>query len=132
MPRALIGAGSKKAASILVFSDENTLTPRAHDELHHYLAELRPGLDRVGYVLASASWEIKVRLFRHLVTIGHHLPSARGMAVRLVGEWRTFEHSHPRSVALFMAGPKLTQQHYRSALDHDPRIASRHADAMSR
>ncbi len=127
VPRALIGAGPKRAASMLVFSDPDTLTAGAHRELRHYLAELRPGLNRIGYVLASARWEITVRLFRLLVSIGHRLPPARATAVRLVGDWRTFEHSHPRSVALFMAGLKLTQQRYRSALDFDPRGANRQA-----
>lgn len=111
--RGLFGQ-SKKAASILLFSDPDTMSAELRREIASHVRQLRPRLtQRLVYRAAALSWQVRNVLYHELSGIGWRLSMAKRLATWIVNEWPTFEHSHPQSIASFLAGLEIMRESYR-------------------
>jgi hypothetical protein len=91
-------ANRKRAVSTLIFS-----TPRLLTELPVSPARAH------GQLLHSMIWNVKMLAVRALV----RLPGGKRLRDAVVGDWRIFEHAHPRNSALFVAAVEHLRGRYR-------------------
>jgi hypothetical protein len=111
---------SKKAASILLFYEARLFPPAIRRECE---AAVPAEWTRASkYSAARFSWDFRHFLYRTLgfiqynVPLGARIPGIANFRKNLVGEWRIFEHSHPRAVLEFMSAVQVVGRRYRKAL----------------
>jgi hypothetical protein len=113
VPRALFGQ-HKKAASLLLFLDSHLLSPATRWDCEAVLP--RQWVWRAKSSPARASWLLRYWGWRQLRRYGRRMPGSEWLQRALVGDWRIFEHSHPRAALEFVAGLLIIVHRYQKAL----------------
>lgn len=124
--RELFGQ-SKKAASILLFSEPETISSDLRREIADRVYHLRPHLaQQLSYRVAALLWKVRAVLYRGLCRIAWRLPIAKRLAACIVDDWRTFEHSHPQGTVTFLSGLEIMRESYH--IDSRPDHYTQHGD----
>jgi hypothetical protein len=112
VPRAIFGQ-RKKATSLLVFLDDRLLDPETRRECE--AAVPREWVRAARRSPSRASWEVRYWVWRQLQR-ARRIPGSWRLQRALVGDWRIFEHSHPRSSLELLAGLLVVARRYQKAL----------------
>ena len=123
VPREIFGQ-KKKAASMLLFSDPDLLGRVAREESERLVTKGYAGT--ASYLWSALDWNTRYRGSNVLARVGRWLPRRQRLQMRdlLIGDWRIFEHSHPRTSVDFSAGIEYVRRRYRAALQGLDRSAS--------
>lgn len=97
VPREMFGT-RKKAVGTLVFFDSRLLN------------DTRPGLHSRHHLGRAISWRAQMWAARVLMRV----PNGKRLRDALVGDWRIFEHAHPRNSALFVTAVNELRSRYRA------------------